>query len=50
MPKWSHYLEADEDEIDQPIKFEKIKRGQRSKPDDEKSRKEVPSRGIPVKQ
>lgn len=52
MPKWSHYLEVDDDdEVDQPIKFQKIKRGQQNKPDEEKHRQElIQSRSIPVKQ
>lgn len=52
MPKWSHYLEVDEDdEFDQPIKFQKIKRGQRNKTDEERFRQETPNSHItPVKQ
>jgi hypothetical protein len=52
MPKWSHYLEVDDDdELDQPIKFQKIKRGQRSKSDEERFRQETPQpRIVPVKQ
>lgn len=52
MPKWSHYLDVDDDEeLDQPIKFQKIKRGQRNKSDEERIRQEpLPSRNTSVKQ
>lgn len=49
MPKWSHYLEDEEE--DRETNFQKIKRGQRNKPDEDAIRKEMLKlRSTPTKQ